>query len=65
VSRGQRNDSPTVVNRSVGIVRMRTQAMEFSLVTCFGQNDHLQKDIINTYGNYYYHVININVTSFN
>jgi hypothetical protein len=32
-----------------------------SSFTCFGQNDHLQKDIINTYGNYYYNVLDINI----
>jgi hypothetical protein len=33
----------------------------FSSFTRFGQNDHLQKDIINTYGNYYYHVTDIKI----
>jgi hypothetical protein len=47
------------IHRPVWLIK--TVFFNSSSFTCFGQNNHLQKDIINTYGNYYYNVMDINI----
>jgi hypothetical protein len=41
----------------------KSYVFNFSSFICFGQNDHFQKDIINTYENYHYHVTDTDLSN--